>query len=172
MLRSKYKHREGYRYTLKDLYSCYSFKKRPHNRYPTFPYVPKQEDTDTEYSLTYKEWKTLVDKYFEFILDKVLFKGMDYVLPHNLGTLSIQKYKGEANRIDFFKTLQTGVYHYHDNTHTDNWCPMLVWDKPLRYRHVYSSMWRIKLTKNASTKLSNLAMSDVSTFNTLNEVKK
>lgn len=95
---------------LEELYLMY-----PHKVYgvTSRPYVSKKEHTDNEYSLTYGEWKEILQEYFGEFLDD-LFTGLPMELPYNLGVLRIKKYKRKAS-LSFAKSIQKYGHSHRDN---------------------------------------------------------
>lgn len=76
------------------------------------PYVSKKEHTNNEYSLTYAEWKAILQEYFVEFLDE-LFTGLPMELPYNLGVLRIKKYRRRISQ-SFAKSIQRYGHSHRD----------------------------------------------------------
>ena len=93
---------------LSELYMMYTHKKQNGN---SKPYVPQSERTDDEYSVTFEEWKRILYKHFDELLD-TLFQGLPVELPYKLGVIRLKKYK--RSRVSFAKSIKR-----YGHTHRD-----------------------------------------------------
>lgn len=122
----------------------------------TKPYVKKEDRTSTPFSLTYKEWKHIIDTYLD-VLAKHILEGDIVKIPH-FGELSMVKRKTRINPIDWNKTKklcgrQKGkkakdiTLIRHKNLVTDGHLWMIEWAKLGDSKLKHSSLWRIKSLK-------------------------
>jgi hypothetical protein len=141
------------RVTLQEMYIKYPYKWKDINSATVpLPYFPAKDITDTEYSMSYKQWKTLVNLYFKLVIE-YMQEGLAYDLPQNLGNLHVKKVKGSGIDWDATKKKygsQKGQKEikkvYMDNTYTDGYYPIVKWyrlDKLLKYKW----LWDFKPTQ-------------------------
>jgi hypothetical protein len=117
---------------LEELYLMY-----PHKVHgvTTRPYVTKKEHTDNKYSLSYPEWKSILEEYFVEFLDE-LFVGLPVELPYNLGVLRVKKFKRRIKQSIPKSISKYGVSHkekglwvYEKLPMTDGYGLLVDWKK-------------------------------------------
>lgn len=109
------------------------------------PYFSKDHITYTDKSVTYQEWREVINRINQKLLEE-LFLGDELKLPSGLGVIRIEKYKPNK-RTDYRSSNEI------DNWHTDGFCPTLKWYKaPFKN----AKLWNVRLPKSATTKLSKL----------------
>ncbi len=125
--------------TLKDFYLNYPFKCYGGN---TRVYIKQEDERCNEhYSLNYKEYKTIMNTYFKYII-LYLRSGLVYRLPKHLGRLYIGTYKG-------------GYYDYNDKAFYRNEYKfrkkfILKWDKNYKFtKFSNKAYWKAKFTKTS-----------------------
>jgi hypothetical protein len=133
---------------LEELYLYY-----PHKvcNITTRPYVPKKEHTENEYSLSYPEWKAILQEYFGEFLNE-LFTGLPVELPYNLGVLRIKKYRRRITQ-SFAKSIQRFGHSHRENKTwvyeklpmTDGYGLLVDWKKGNRRA---TELYRFKIAKS------------------------
>lgn len=91
---------------ISDLYLRYPYKyyDKDSSTVP-FPYFPKDEITDHEYTLSFKQWSTIIKCYIKHVVSR-LIKGEDFDIPQHLGTLGFRKAKRAKKKIDIQRTIK------------------------------------------------------------------
>lgn len=120
-----------------DIYKGYRFKKRhitinkEGKNIVHAPYIPLKESTNEEFSLTFPEWKKLVNEYWNIVVDE-LVEGNQFELPKGLGHIRMMK--------KFTTQIRKGKIYR--NNHTGGYSPFLVWNrfKAGTFKH---KMWYI-----------------------------
>ena len=116
-----------YRYflTLSDVYLGYRYKYYDisSNTVPN-PYFNKNEISDNEYKLTYKQWKAVILCYLRNIL-LYLLDGNDFKIPNKLGVWSLVKTKRLA--INKYESKKQGKPIVCKNLHTYGYKPKILW---------------------------------------------
>lgn len=120
-----------------DIYKGYRFKKRhittnqEGKNIVHAPYISTKDSTDSEFSLTFPEWKNITQMYWDIVVDEMI-EGHQFELPRNLGT--IQLYKKRKNNVRKDKLYR--------NSHTMGYIPFVIWH---RYKHgsFLHKMWYI-----------------------------
>lgn len=131
------------------------------------PYFPKAElDCDHPYSLRYKEWREIVDTYFEYVIDYML-NGQKYRMPARLGYLELQKFKGGG--IDYQRLKKEGKVYRHTNRHSKGYRVILKWLRGYSHgaviKHQY--LWRINFSKLVWRKIHSKMKTDLQFINLL-----
>jgi len=107
-----------------DIYKGYRFRKRhitineEGKNIVQAPYIPLKESTSHEFSLTFPEWKELVNSYWDEVVDE-LIEGNTFEMPKELGCLTMMKKLKNQVR-------QNKLYR---NSHTGGYVPFLVWKR-------------------------------------------
>jgi len=105
-------------YTMKDFYEFY-----------------KNEYGDNRlYMVDKKLFYELVDEFYKRIMDLVLLKAEEFIMPYRLGSIRVIKRKISANslrplNIDWATTKKLGKYVYHLNEHSKNYRYLFHWEK-------------------------------------------
>jgi len=152
------------RIILEDIYLQYPYKDVDvkENTVPK-PYVPYDQISDHKWKLTYKEWKKIISIYLREWL-KYLMTGQRYKLDNKLGDVQIMKYKPKKKRLNLGATLKTGKKVYHNNLHTNNYCPIFIWHRE-HVRFPFKWHWRFRLTKKAFGIISDNLKEDFTAIN-------
>lgn len=135
------------RISIKEFFYFYPYKKNPPIVGKTIPqpYV-KQEDEkpDHDCSLTYNEWRLIVDSYIDAV-KKVVMTGREVMLDNYMGTLGLKKYP-ISRRIDYKQTRLTGKKVYF--TTPNQYQILLKWRRThSNARFNYKFHWRVKPVK-------------------------
>jgi hypothetical protein len=81
----------------------------------------------------YKQYRKLLVKAMQVLVNEVVLKSRDLALPKSLGVLRIEKkhvvYDIKKLKVDFAKTKETGQKVYHLNGHTDGFYVRWKWAK-------------------------------------------
>jgi len=85
---------------------------------------------ETQY-VSFTVFKALWLEYQQYIIQKVLYDGLTFVFPYQLGELYIEKYKlkTKVKHVDFYMTKQLGKTVYHTNEHSDGYKYAVRWSK-------------------------------------------
>lgn len=102
-------------YTIKDFYNSYT------------DYVDKNGLKEMEFKL----FQSILIDYFEHIRSEIMENGKIINLPGRFGEISVRKYKGNVNRLQFdyksAKELDKPVWYFND--HTDGYRYKFYWNK-------------------------------------------
>jgi nucleoid DNA-binding protein len=137
--------------TLKDLYLGYKYKWYDvESSTVPIPYFSKDEISDHEYALTYKQWKAILTDYFKTVLDH-LKEGNRYKMAHGLGTIQLVKY--ENRHIDFKAgqqamkegRLEKGQFLRKKDYDLDGYAFKLKWFKTKKYGVVFRNKYLFNL---------------------------
>jgi len=110
--------------------------------------------------ISFKQWKDILEKFSENIIDYILETGEKIKLPYGLGDLSINKKKPKRTKyfqgkeyinfaIDWKKTRELGKYVYHMNYHSDGFTYSWIWFKA-NCRFYQSELWWFRACRKAS----------------------
>lgn len=93
-----------------------------------------QIDTNTQYDVDLKTYKTIVTDYFKYIRDEIMQNCKEVKLPCRLGTLQIIKHQpkefsGKSLRWDWKATKETGKPIYLLNDHSSYFKYRFYWCK-------------------------------------------
>lgn len=82
-----------------------------------YPYFPKEEITNEELTLSYKEWMELIQDYFALVRTEMA-SGKTFDIPNKLGHIAPIKYrrKGINRSIDWEATNKAGSVRYRKNS--------------------------------------------------------
>jgi hypothetical protein len=166
-LKPKKRSRKKTRTTIKNLYLKYPHKWRDlESKTIPSPYFPASEVSAHPYAMSYKEWKEAVLVLFEEYMVEML-NGDTIYIPHALGRLSICKYIPKRKSVDLDHLVKTGERIYHDNSHTDGYCPILYWN--YRYKtnanFRYKKHWGIDFIQPVWSKISKKIQGDFTLIN-------
>jgi nucleoid DNA-binding protein len=171
-LKEKKNSKRKKRVTLKEIYLKYPHKWRNlKSNTIELPYFPASEITNNEYTLSYQDWKKVINSLLE-CYKEVLVSGNTLLLPHALGRLNIKKYRPKNPRLDFAHYAKTGEKIYHSNLHTDGYCPILYWN----YRHnthakfKYKRHWSVTFVDTFWNNVSKMIQEDSSIIYNFEEV--
>lgn len=159
--------------TLSLFYGRYPYKKRTCDT--CLPYVPLEEDTDEQHSLTYQDWQDIIQCYFKYVC-LYLISGKVYRFGSHMGEFQIQKYKSNKKNlaVDMKKMLEyymekEGIEDYneakkyvknhvdnpilpkHKNKHTMGYKWIVVWFKK-GYSFAFKHHWKFRLSKRVAWK--------------------
>ena len=108
----------------------------------------KQYKKDYDDDVDYKQFKDILDKFNEQILNCLLQSSGGFKMPFGLGYVQIVKYKPKSMTpkslsVDFKSSAEYGKTIYHLNEHSDGYKYRLYWSKvpqtfPDRYRYQLS----------------------------------
>lgn len=108
----------------------------------------KQYKKDYGDDVDYKQFKDILDKFNEQILNCLLQSSGGFKMPFGLGYVQIVKYKPKSMApkslsVDFKSSAEYGKIIYHLNEHSDGYKYRLYWSKvpqtfPDRYRYQLS----------------------------------
>lgn len=108
----------------------------------------KQYKKDYGDDVDYKQFKDILDKFNEQILNCLLQSSGGFKMPFGLGYVQIVKYKPKSMTpkslsVDFKSSAEYGKTIYHLNEHSDGYKYRLYWSKvpqtfPDRYRYQLS----------------------------------
>lgn len=128
-------------------------RKRDTKYYTTYDFYEwyiKDIDVDSDFYMSFKQYKEIIEQYFKYIQDCVLENSKTFKLPCRLGFLSIVKKKpkhwdSKSLKIDFNETKKQGKTVWHVNLHTGLYKYRYHWNKQscltknkTRYRFVAS----------------------------------
>lgn len=147
----------------KDLYRDYPFKCQLliTNTVPD-PYIKKEDQNcDSEYRLTYLEWKKIIDLYVEYVID-YLKTGDVFKLPFRLGNLRLIQ-----NPKKFFLNFNTGK----EERRTTPIGFYLLWKRQSKDNGLFTHKWnwRVRLGKYAWRYLDNYFTENPSKLNNLHK---
>jgi hypothetical protein len=88
----------------------------------------------TFFDVEYKVYRQACEMFNKMIVDKILLKAEEFVVPYRLGTIRIKKKKMSFKeksklKVDWKTTKEVGKVVYHMNDHTDNYRYGWKWDK-------------------------------------------
>jgi hypothetical protein len=161
----------SYTFSYVDAFFAYPYKKWVQNtKGITKPYVPKEERTSTPFSLTYLEWRVIIDEYIK-VLEEHLLEGTTIKIPH-FGELAMVKRKCFVNPIDWNKTKR--IYGAqkgkdakdiklirHKNLSTDSHRWLIEWAKLGDAKLKHSNLWGIRPLARLKDKANDVFKSDV-----------
>lgn len=102
-------------YTIKDFYNSYA------------DYTESNDFKDIDFVT----FKSILQDYFEHILTEVLYNGKIFTFPARFGEISVRKYKGNPNIMQFdyqsSKEFNKPVWYFND--HTDGNRYKFYWNK-------------------------------------------
>lgn len=151
---------------LPDIYLKY-----PHKTYDVtsstvpYPYFPKEEITDNELSLTYKEWRAIIDDYFTLVRSEMAH-GKTFDIPNNLGHIAPVKYrrKGINKSIDWLATNKAGSVRYRKNSDIfSRWATSFMWRKWEKFK--FKVIWKLKVSKLTFREMGQAIRKDPSILN-------
>lgn len=103
--------------TNQDIYLWYRHKKQDiEGSKVWYPYIKKEDSSDHQYALTFRQWQIIVSTYFEILVDKMI-EGYKFDLPKRLGTICLLR--------DDEKKVKGGILFR--NLHTMGFHPMVAW---------------------------------------------
>lgn len=164
------------RITLRDIYLGYSYKFRDiESKTIPIPYFPKDQITQHTHSLTYKEWKKIIQIYLKHLVLYLLTTGFKFKIPSRLGILQLKKYKSKSTP-DWGKTRE--VYGHTNvkpimfkNTHTQGYKPIIKWYREgQNAKFKFKWYWRFNFTKKVWKTISTEIFSKLNTMNKLQQV--
>lgn len=98
--------------------------------------------------VSYLRFKTILEKFNQIVLDKLLNASEGFKMPYGLGYIQIVKYKpksmtSKSLSVDYKSSNEFGKRIYHLNEHSDGYKFRLYWSKlpqtfPDRYRYQLS----------------------------------
>lgn len=151
------------RITLKEIYLKYPHKwKDPSSSTIPVPYFPNEEISGSDYALSYKAWKEIVDALIEGYID-ILFEGKKLDPQKAMGYFILTKYKNTTT-VDYEELKKSGKVTTHKNNHTGGYAPFLLWDNSYKTLAKVSkkSYWRISFTHKVWKKFSTKLLEDSS----------
>lgn len=160
--------------TLAKFYDRYPYKKRKCNT--CLPYVPKEEESDHKFALTYNDWKDIILIYFKWLCMHLL-SGRAYRFSGRMGEFQIVKYKSNKknHNVDMNKMVQyygkeSGLTDLHEiqryikeevdnpilfkhaNHHTQGWKWIVAWFRK-DYNMAFKYHWQFSLSLRNSWRL-------------------
>jgi hypothetical protein len=78
-------------------------------------YIKRNKDKGERFDITYGKYAKVLNKYNKGIVHLILHTAMEYIIPYNLGTIRIRKYK--PNVLDY-KTNELRKGHLAPDWHT------------------------------------------------------
>lgn len=156
--------------TLIDFYMEYPYKKQD-ECITCKPYVSNDEVTEHSYSLTYKEWKSIMTSFFKN-LTLYLARGYVYRFSSRIGELQIVKYRPSKKVVDFDKTIkyhmkEQGLTRHeainyikendvtifrHNLRNSNGWKFITAWFRN-EYPFKFARHWRVKLSRRKSWRM-------------------
>lgn len=148
------------KYTTKDFYLNYPFKKIDKLKYVPTPYIKKSEDTNNEHSVTYTEYKSVIGEYFNLV-SEFLLQGSRYNLPSRLGHLLLYKYKYKKEN---FINPKPYYSNRESNIHSNNYRVIIKWEK--RSSPIPKAiLWKVRPVNTFNDKLYYKLVNDLSFIN-------
>lgn len=136
------------RVTMYDIYLRYPHKwKDVHSNTVPKPYFPNEEITNNRFSLSYKEWRNIMNELVKEYAD-LLLSGKKLDPKKAMGYFQLHRYKPARPNLDFKHYRETGEKRYEKNPHTDGFCPLIVWNRSYKTKAKlkYKSYWKISFT--------------------------
>lgn len=130
------------------------------------PYIPKDKiKCGHKYSLTYKEWKLIVECLFKYIM-LYLQEGLELKLPHNMGYLQLKKWKSRS--LDKLHFVKTGERRWKKHVETGGYKPIIKWKRYNKDAHFRNkSVWKITFVRGQWRKLIEYLQENYSNINKL-----
>lgn len=123
--------------TLEDFFLKFRFKKRHIVGKNVFqPYVKLKDCSDSEYALTFPEYKKIIQTYWTIITEN-LIEGKPFMMPRNLGMIELVKQKK--------KVTKKGVLYR--NLHTQGYTPRVAWFKHKHARFLHKKWYTFNLSR-------------------------
>jgi len=147
--------------TLQDFYKQYNYPCQDLNKIKKgivpLPYIPKDKiNCNHKYSLTYKEWKTIIMKLFYYLVSYLL-TGKDLELPFFMGHWRLKKYKPNRKhpRIDLLHYMKTGEKKFIKFPETDGYEWLFKWKRSGKNCKLkYKWHWKVKFIKSVSRRIN------------------
>jgi len=149
------------RVATKAIYMKYSFKKNPDfsltNTVPD-PYIKSSECTDTPLSISYFDWKPIIDDYINCI-GEVLISGNNFKIPLFMGEIQLRKIKMKTV-IDRIASKKEGRSVERKGTDCDNYVLRIKWSRgnkeaKLSYKYHWTAYANTSLLKKAYARCEN-----------------
>lgn len=155
------------RITLIDLYKKYPYKCPNLLKGQGRNHISKKEiNCDSNYSITLQDYKNIITACVKVLLNNYLIKGRRFILPYNIGTLSLKRYKPfhyTKNGIDWKQTKENkknGIfkYAYYSLSHTDGYKWLLEWKRNKSFEG--STFWRFHVHPKTAKYISKFILED------------
>lgn len=158
---------------LKQLYKDYPYKCQiiTTNTVPV-PYIKQEDqDCDSRYSISYRDYVTIIRAYAKIVL-QYLLNGATLKLPHRMGNLCLELLTNSYYK-DFQQTTKGNVVKS-KSTKLGGDSILLRWYRKKKSESVMTNKWkwRIRLTKNAWLTCVDKIRNDRAIRNNLKKCKK
>jgi hypothetical protein len=158
---------------LPDLYILY-----PYKYYDTssstvpFPYFSKDKITNEKQSLTYKEWRVIIETYLKLVVQDIL-EGVPFIMPISIGRIELRKNKRRSRKkiLDKPATSKAGKAVFYPPSHIlSKYCLYVKWYRQKnKFAHKY--LWRFKINKKALGEfIGRVIEKDPTIINKINDV--
>lgn len=145
--------------SLTDFYKEYPYRKNPEftGTIP-LPYVKKEEESTHKYSLTFQEWKSILESIVEEIFVQILSVGLTWNIGSNLGSITIRKHKCKTF-LDKIESGKQGKQVRKLRNKHDNYMLFAVWERK-KYALKHKWLWRFYLTDKVLRRMYLMCESD------------
>jgi len=149
------------RITLIDLYKKYPYKCPNLSKSQGRNHISKKEiNRDSEFSIELQDYKNIIVSCSKVLIHNYLIKGRNFLLPYNLGTFSLKRYKPKhytKNGVDWKKTNESKKegnpqMFYYTLSHTDGFRWLFEWKKNRSFKT--STFWRFHAHPKTCKKIS------------------
>jgi len=106
----------------------------------------------TNLNISQTDYAIVVKAMCENVMNE-LFAGKDFVLPLNMGTFRIVKYKTNRRYIDWNNTKKYGKYIYFNNLHSDGFSYKFKWVKDDLPNFAGKTVYGFQLGRHISRRL-------------------
>jgi hypothetical protein len=125
-------------------------------------YISEVDDPDGPYYVDYHTFRDICEEFYKALMDYI-FEGGLYILPYNVGELSIngkrvKKLTKYTMPIDWDNTNKLGKKVYHINDHSDYYKYRFTWSKI--NRHVkHKNDYKLVFTRDNKRRLAKIIKS-------------
>lgn len=149
--------------TLIDFFQFYKYRKNPSfEKTIPVPYIKKEDESTHKYSLTYHQWKSILEDIL-IRIEEELIDGQRWVIGSHLGEISIRKKKCKSF-VDYKKSKEEGQQVRRARNGFDNIMIFSDWER-LQYPLTNRWLWRFKLKRTLKLKIYNNAEKDYTFLN-------
>jgi hypothetical protein len=110
--------KKHFTYTIRDFYKIYK-------KYE------KDKGIAVKDIISEKEYREIMEDFFERIMKKIIYDNFTFMLPYSLGSVLVKAFKTNLNnlQIDWSRSEEVGKMVKHLNLHTFGYYFGIVWDK-------------------------------------------
>jgi hypothetical protein len=90
-----------------------------------------------ERQLSYKEYRDIISKYFDYLIEEVAINRNKVKLPNKFGSIYVKKCEQKRAfhiRVDVSKTIETGEVVRYKVPIMEDYYNKLVWNRPSKFR--------------------------------------